>query len=162
MSMLKRAPSRSPWGASQQRFHRTFAALIVVGSMMAALAASGPAAADYGQGAVYQVEISANLAGPDGGGIWLWLGLNANGTGDYHGADCGHGFGAVPDAGDVTWRVSGGTLTISGVILAGLGGLPVTITVPARFGHYPYSGNPFAAIFGLPFPGGFAQVQIAP
>jgi hypothetical protein len=162
MRTLRRVWFHGPRSVGQQRLRRTFAALIVSGALLAALAAAGPAAADYGTGAVYQVEISANLAGPGGGGIWLWLTLNANGTGDYNGADCGHGEGAAPDKGDVTWHASGGTLTIAGVTLTGLGGLPVTITVPATYGHYPYSGNPFGAIFGLPFPGGFAQVQIAP
>jgi hypothetical protein len=162
MRMLRWVSSRGPRGAGKQRLHTAFAALIVIGALLAALAAAGPAAAAYGTGAVYQVEISANLTGPGGGGIWLWLTLNANGTGDYSGSDCGHGEGAAPDLGDVTWRSSGGTLTISGVTLTGLGGLPVTITVPATYGHYPYSGNPFGAIFGLLFPGGFAQVQVAP
>lgn len=163
MRMLRWVSSRSPRRAGQQRLRRSFAALIVIGALLAALAAAGPAAADYGPGAVYQVEITANLGGPGGGGIWLWIALYPNGTGDYRGSDCGHGEGAAPDSGDVTWQASGGTLTISGVTLTGLNGMPVTIRVPAAYGHYPYSGNPFGAIFGLGFlEGGFAQVQVAP
>ena len=34
-----------------------------------------PTFADYGPGAIYEVEISSNITGPQGGGIWLWLGL---------------------------------------------------------------------------------------
>ena len=118
---------------------RLMLALAIVGAL-AALAA-GSAAADYGQGAVYQVEISSNVPGPHGGGIWLWIELNASGGGDYAGSDCGRGAAehAVADGGDVSsWSVSGGVLTISGVTLNGFGGLPVTITVPlpaSGYGH---------------------------
>ena len=148
--------------ALAHRPRRFVALLLAIGALILSLVAAGPAAADYGPGAVYQVEISANLAGPAGGGVWLWIELNANGGGDYRGSDCGHGEGAARDAGDVTWTVSNGMLVISGVTLTGLGGLPVTITVPATYGHYNYQSNPFIAIFGVPFPGGFAQVQVAP
>ena len=133
----------------------------------------GTASADYGPGAVYQIAISANASGPNGGGIWLWIALYptagpAAGTGDYAGSDCGHGFGAAGDRGDVTWVKSGGTLTITGVNLNGFGPLsplPVVITVPSAYGHYSYSTNAFTTIFtGLPpfVQGGFAQVQVAP
>src|SRR6266516_3169026 len=44
--------------------------------------------------------------------------------------------GAAADKGDVTWTKAGGTLTITGVTLNGLGGLPVTITVHSAYGHY--------------------------
>ncbi|HET8632120.1 MAG TPA: hypothetical protein VFL91_32235 [Thermomicrobiales bacterium] len=164
MNTLRRLSSRGPLFVGPKRLRRTFAALIAVGALVAALAAAMPAAADYGTGAVYQVEISANLGGPDGGGVWLWITLNANGTGDYHGSDCGHAQGpAASDGGDVTWTSSDGVLTISGVVLNGLSFLPPpTIHVPAAYGHYTVAGNPFQSIFGLPFPGGTAQVQIAP
>lgn len=140
--------------------------------MIAAVAA--PASADYGPGAMYQVEITANEGGPAGGGIWLWIELTptagsaTSGTGDYTGSDCGHGHGSAPDRGDVTWSSSNGTLTISGVVLNGfgpLGPVPVTISVPSSYGHYAYPANAFSAIFsGLPpfITGGKAQVQIAP
>lgn len=163
---LGRIPFGESRGAGLQRLRWEFAALLAVGALVAALAAAMPAAADYGTGAVYEVEISANLGGPNGGGVWLWIELDANGTGDYHGADCGHAQGpAASDGGDVTWTVSNGMLVISGVHLNGLPPFlqPPAITVPATYGHYSYrSGNPFGTIFGLPFPGGFAQVQIAP
>src|SRR5438552_13949579 len=112
--------------------------------------------------------MTANESGLTGGGVWLWITLNSSGTGDYAGSNCGHGHGAAPDKGDVTWSSSNGTLTISGVVLNGfgpLGPVPVTISVPSAYGHYAYASNAFAAIFsGLPpfVGGGRAQVQIAP
>jgi hypothetical protein len=153
-----------------QKLRRLFAVLVATGGLAAAMLAVGvgPASADYGPGAVYEIEISANANGPQGGGVWLWIALYptlgpAAGTGDYAGSDCGHGFGAARDMGDVTWVKSGATLTINGVTLNGLGGLPVTITVPSAYGHYGYAGNAFPSIFpGFPFPGGNAQVQVAP
>jgi hypothetical protein len=134
---------------------------------------AGPALADYGPGNIYQVEISSNIGGPDGGGIWLWLALSpdsgttSSGTGDYAGSDCGHGEGAASDKGEVTWTKDGGMLIIDGVTLNGLGGLPVTITVRSTYGHY---RTDFVSVFptlgGPPLmlpPGvGFSQVQIAP
>ncbi|MCA1834751.1 MAG: hypothetical protein LC750_18830 [Actinobacteria bacterium] len=145
---------------------RTILAAFVAATATAAIAIA-PAAADYGPGAVYQVEITVNEGGPQGGGIWLWLALYPDGTGDYAGSDCGHGHGAAADRGDVTWTSGNGTLTITGVVLNGFGpvGVPVTITVPSAYGHYPYAANAFTTIFsGLPpfISGGKGQVQIAP
>jgi hypothetical protein len=57
--------------------------------LAAALAgtAATPALADYGRGAQYQIEISANNAGGvPGDGVWVWIELNGNGSGDYTGA----------------------------------------------------------------------------
>ncbi len=137
----------------------------------------GPRAstAGYSAGAAYQIEISSNIGGSNGGGIWLWIELTptspgaTSGTGNYSGSDCGHGpvnGGAVSDGGDVTWSESGGMLTISGVTLNGLGGLPVTLVLPATYGH---STSDFATVFpgvagllGIPSGVGFSQVQIAP
>jgi hypothetical protein len=150
---------------------RRLAVFVATGVLAAGLLAAlaGGASADYGPGAVYQVEITANDSGPTGGGIWLWIALNRSSTGDYRGSDCGHGFGAARDSGDVTtWSSSGGWLTISGVVLHGFGPfpVPVTITVPSTYGHYAYPTNAFTSIFtGLPtfLAGlGHAQVQIAP
>ena len=162
-----------------KRFRRMLAVFVATGALAAGLLAAlaGGASADYGPGALYQVEITANDSGPTGGGIWLWIeltpspGSTLTGTGDYRGSDCGHGHGAARDSGDVTWSSSGpgGTLTISGVVLNGfgpiIGPVPVTITVPSTYGHYPYPTSAFASIFsGLPFfvTGGHAQVQVAP
>jgi len=146
---------------------RTILAAFAAAIATAAIAAA-PAAADYGPGAVYQVEITVNEGGPQGGGIWLWLALYPNGTGDYAGSDCGHGHGAAADRGDVTWTSANGMLTITGVVLNGfgpLGPVPVTITVRSQYGHYPYPADAFTTIFsGLPpfISGGKGQVQIAP
>jgi opacity protein-like surface antigen len=155
---------------------RFLASLLAVSALATAVVAAVavPASADYGRGAVYQVEITANEGGPNGGGIWLWIeltpatGSSTSGTGDYAGSDCGHGHGAAPDKGDVTWSASDGTLTISGVVLNGfgpIGPVPVTISVPSGYGHYAYPTNAFNSIFaGLPpfLTGGKAQVQVAP
>lgn len=123
----------------------------------------------YGNTAVYQIEISANGNGPGvGGGVWLWIELDADAsgahTGDYTGSDCVHqgpgpgNNGAFPDRGDISdWSIDNGTLTISGVVLAG-GLFPVTITVPAAYGHH--TSTVFDT-FGVPLPG-WAQIQVAP
>jgi hypothetical protein len=159
-----------------KRLRRMLAVFVATGALAAGLLAAlaGGASADYGPGALYQVEITANESGPTGGGIWLWIelspsgGSTTSGTGDYAGSDCGHGMGAASDRGDVTWSSSGGTLTITGVELNGFGPLspvPVTITVPSTYGHYSYPTNALTTIFaGLPFfvTGGRAQVQVAP
>ena len=80
---------------------------------------------------------SANISGSGGGGVWFWFGLSSDHTGDYHGADCGHGgAGAASDGGDVTWQVVGNQVVISGVVLNGLGEFPATVTVPAAYGRY--------------------------
>src|SRR5574338_539552 len=102
--------------------------------------ASAPTFNSYGPGAVYQIELSANASGPTGGGLWLWVGLYPNWTGDYSGSDCGHGGeGAASDKGDVTWHYAGtnnDSLVINGGILNGLGSFPTTIEVPSKVGHY--------------------------
>jgi hypothetical protein len=128
------------------------------------LAAVSPAWADYGQGGVYQIELSDNISSPQGGGVWLWIELNQNGTGDYQGSDCGHGGqGAASDTGDVTWSVSSGRVVISGVVLNGLGGFPATVTVPAAYGHYTGTVGSFITLPPFIPPGiGNAQLQVAP
>lgn len=154
------------------------AASALAGGML--LSSTGMAFADYGNGAQYQVEISANCNGPGscipsvvkGFGIWFWAELNAGGTGDYQAADCGHvgpgntpgQTGAFHDSGDVTWWYSNGgsTITIAGAAIFG-NTVPMTITVPAKLGH---SVEPIAQVFDIPALGGAlpgtAQVQIAP
>ena len=152
-----------------KRFRKVLAAFVTTAALAAAFVAAvaSPAAADYGPSALYQVEITANASS---GGIWLWIeltpspGSTTTGTGDYQGSSCHHGSGATHEAGDVTWSSSGGTLTISGVVIHGFGfPIPVTITVPSTYGHYSYPTGAFASIFsGLPpFPSR-AQVQVAP
>lgn len=129
-------------------------------------------AKEYGPGAVYQVEISSNITGKSGGGIWLWIELNADGTGDYAGSDCGRGSAqrATSDRGEITsWSIANGMLTINGVTLNGFGGLPVTITVPLPSSGYGHVTTDVISIFpalanvlGLPPGVGFSQVEVAP
>jgi hypothetical protein len=141
--------------------------LLVAGVLAATAAAvtAAPALADYGTGAQYQIELSANIPGTQGGGVWLWITLNRNGTGDYSGSDCGHGgAGAASDKGDVTsWTISGHNVIISGVVLNGLGGFPTTVTVPAAYGHYTGTIGSFLTLPGFipPFVG-TSQLQVAP
>lgn len=157
------------------RFWRFAMALFTAGSMAGGLLMSGAtnAFADYGKGAQYQVEISDNCNGPSncdvasGFGIWLWIELNADGTGDYQGTDCAHqaitptgtSSGAAHESGDVTWSAANGWITINGVKLLG-GQVPVTITVPATYGHYSESTAQVFPTFFIP--AGIAQLQVAP
>lgn len=158
---------------TMERIRRFGLALATAATLAGGLLASGAtsAFADYGQGAQYQIEISENCNGlqscdlAQGNGVWLWIELNADGTGDYEGADCAHGVptptgvisGAFHDSGDVTWTSDGQTITITGVTL--LGTLPLTVTVPAAYGHYSESTD--SVLPGFPVPG-LAQVQVAP
>ena len=127
------------------------------------LATAGPASA-YGNSEVYQVELSANISGSGGGGVWLWFGLSSDHTGDYHGADCRHRNGpATSDGGDVTWQIVGSQVVISGVVLNGLGGFPATVTVPAAYGHYTGTIGSFITLPPFIPPGiGSSQLQVAP
>jgi len=143
---------RTPWtlrGKSHALHHRGFPPPQGGGCLAGANGRSGGYTGPrrLRQGAQYQVEISANnVGGVPGDGVWLWIELNSNGTGDYTGGDCIHtgptGLnGAAHERGDVTWTDSGGKLTISGVGLVG-GQYPVTVVVPDRYGHYTgASGN---------------------
>ena len=147
-------------------------AAVCLAALAAAMSAAGPARADYGPGAVYQLELSANIPGREGGGVWLWLGLYADHTGDYAGSDCGRG-GASSDKGDVTWYYgdasgtpdpAGDRVIVEGVTLNGFGGFPTTITVPRDYGHY---RGTVGSYLTLPLPppalsAGFTQLQVAP
>jgi hypothetical protein len=146
------------------------AAAAIVG-VLAAFAVAPAASADYGKGAMYQIEISANnVGGVPGGGAWIWITLNSNGGGDYTMADCIHtgSFGlngAAHSKGDITsWSDDGTNLTINGVQAIG-GAVPVTISVPDTYGHYVRSSDSTILVPPNPiFPGfgGWAQVQVAP
>lgn len=156
-----------------RRLRRMLAVLAAIAALAAGLfvAAAVPASADYGPGALYQVEISANnVGGVPGDGVWLWIALYPDHTGDYAGSDCIHtgsllghpGLnGAGNQRGDVTWTDSGGMLTITGVSLVG-GMFPVSITVPDGYGHYTLASDDVITGFALGSIGGTAQVQIAP
>lgn len=151
------------------RYIKKLSAAAGAGCLGAALTvgAATPALADYGNSAQFQVEISANnVGGVPGDGVWLWIELSSNGSGDYTGADCIHtgsaGLnGAGHQRGDVTWTDSGGKLTISGVALVDAQ-FPVTVVVPDRYGHYVGASDSFIQNFALGSIGGTAQVQVAP
>jgi len=121
----------------------------------------------YDGGQIYNIELSANIPGVQGGGIWLWIGLDPDGQGDYSGADCGHGgLGAAADKGDVTWHYVGAnneSIVINGLVLVGLDGFVTTITVPSKTGHYTGTLGTFLTLPGFipPFIG-FSQLQVAP
>jgi hypothetical protein len=155
-----------------KRLRRILGGFIATAALAAGLlvAATGPASADYGPGAIYQVEISANNVGRDarssGDGVWLWIALYPDHTGDYAGADCIHSGSGGPNGaghqrGDVTWTDSDGTLKITGVSLVN-GQFPVTIFVPDSYGHYVLKSDNVITDFALGLIGGTAQVQIAP
>ena len=144
---------------------RTAGGLILAIAVAAGVvAADTPAWADYGRGAVYQVELSANVGGRQGGGVWLWIELNHDGTGDYQGSDCGHGGqGAAHDGGDVTWHLRGGQVVIEEVVLNGLGAFAPTVTVPAAYGHYTGTVGTYITLPPfIPPTAGNSQLQVAP
>ena len=120
----------------------------------------------YGGAGIYNIELSANIPGVQGGGIWLWIGLHADGTADYSGADCGHGgAGAANDKGDGTWHYAGTnneSIVINGIVLAGLDGFVATMTVPSKYGHYTGTLGSFITLPSF-IPGfiGFSQLQVA-
>jgi len=114
--------------------------LVVAAALFFGTAAG--AHAEYGPGAVYQVEISANAAT---GSYWIWAELDPGGTsGDYQETDCIHlgrggPNGALHDSGSVSsWSVGGGTLTMTGVqILGGLETATISVPLPSTgtYGH---------------------------
>ncbi len=139
------------------------------------ITSAGVASADYGQGAVYQIELVAQV--PGAGGVWLWIALYPDGTGDYAGSDCAGGLNghqlrgdpahAAADVGDITgWHYDGNNVVIEGIQLNGF--LPLvfysTITVPSLYGHYTEMG--IGAYMTFPFfvdtSEGFSQLQVAP
>jgi hypothetical protein len=124
-----------------------------------------------------QIELSGNCNNPDFplcfppeaggfglGGIWLWIEIDAGGTGDVAGAGCGHvrgvGGGAGPIRGDITWT---GTVGPEGVLFfvtdpnnlyynISIPGEPFVIALPQTIGHYSFKPAP-AVTF---------QLQVAP
>lgn len=146
------------------RFGVVTAAAAVAAAGVVGLAA--PASADYGPTEVYQIELSVNIPGPQGGGMWMWWGLSSDGTGDYHGSDCGHGgVGATSDAGDVHWHFStdGKQVIINETVLKGLDNYVTTVTIPAARGHYTGTDTTFETLPPfIPHGVGFAQLQVAP
>lgn len=123
-----------------------------------------------------QIEFSGNCNNPsyplcapppDGvglGGIWLWIEIDAGGSGDVAGAGCGHirgvGGGGEPIVGDITWYRSTGvpegafafgadpTNTYYVVPL----GPGEVFAFPVTVGHYSF----------MPVPAVAVQLQVAP
>lgn len=137
------------------------------------LGSASPAKADYGDRAVYQVEISAN---PPGTGFWIWAELDPGmASGDYQETDCIHSGrggpnGAVHDSGSVTgWSVdeNARTLTMYGVdIIGNAETVNITVPLPAT-GDYGHTHSmTMTYVSGIPIVPGTvtlpAQVQLAP
>jgi hypothetical protein len=145
----------------------TCTAVILIAAGTASAAPSAPPGGD----ALYQVEISGNVPGPQGGGSWFWLELDRDGGGIYAGSDCAHGGGgASADRGALTWEQQGDQLVIHGVVS---GGLPPfayePILVPAAYGHYVETFvqvlptlTAFLTSVGADLSNGSVQVQVAP
>jgi hypothetical protein len=149
-------------------------ALAVLAAALAiVLATASTASADYGRGAVYQVEISAN---PPGSGFWIWAELDPGMTsGDYQETDCIHSGaggpnGALHDAGSVTgWSIdtNARTLTMYGVkIIGNAETVNITVPLPANGSQYGHSNSmTISYVSGIPIiPFAIlpAQVQLAP
>jgi hypothetical protein len=154
--------------------------VLLAGCLVAAAAlffgTAAGASADYGPGAVYQVEISANAS--PGPSFWFWAELDPGGTGDYQMTDCIHVGRGGPNAaahasGEVeSWSPSGGMLTITGVQIIG-GAETVTIKVPLPASGYGHTNavsltvtsaiEPiFPVGYTFTFSGQRTQVQLAP
>jgi hypothetical protein len=153
--------------------------LLLAASLLtvAALGATTGGVAAYGRAdqPLAQLELSANCNNPDFGlcqqvglgGIWLWIEIDANGTGDIAGAGCGHipgvGGGAGPIVGEISWTsgtasdVLGAGGFLFGVdphnayYIVGLGPGEV-FGFPKTVGHYSFSPVPAVTI----------QLQVAP
>jgi len=146
---------------------RTTLVLAVLAVCLTALVAAPGSLADYGNTAQYQIELSANnVGGVPGDGLWLWIELNSDGSGDYTGSVCIHTGSAgrnsaFPEAGDVRWTDDGTNLTITDLVVKLRTGaqVPVTITVPDTNGHY---NGPTGNFLAPNFIGGTTQLQVAP
>ena len=157
------------------RLWSTLAIAALLAVLGVATSASGALAYGRADHPLAQIELSANCnnpafplcyeppAGVGLGGLWLWIEIDAGGTGDVAGAGCGHvrglGGGAESVRGEISWV----TVTIPpGVIpywtdptntyylvwLPGGQSIPFPVTV----GHYSFMPEPAVAI----------QLQVAP
>ena len=164
--------TRTPRGGPTAALVRALwliAGTLALALVPAATATAGPSSPSGGD-AVYQVEISANVPGSQGGGSWFWLELDRDGTGVYAGSDGAHGSPVSPDRGTLTWGLNGDELTIHGVQSSGLPPFAYEpIIVPASYGHETES---YAEVFptltafltsvGFDVSKGVVQVQVAP
>ena len=140
----------------------------------ASFAASPTSAAAYGQAdhPLAQIELSANCNNPDFplcqqvglGGIWLWIEIDAGGSGDIAGAGCGHirgvGGGAGSIRGDITWTKSSGIP--AGAFAAWTDPTNTYYVVPLGPGEafaFPVTVGHYSA---MPAPAVAIQLQVAP
>jgi hypothetical protein len=152
---------------------------LAVSAMLAAVGIVGGAGAAAAYGAaeqpLAQIEFSGNCNNPDFplcapppsgfglGGIWLWIEIDAGGTGDVAGAGCGHvrgvGGEGFPIVGEITWlratlppgAVPFWTDPANTYYIVTLGPGEVFL-FPATVGHYSF----------MPAPGVAIQLQVAP
>ena len=153
--------------------------LLVAASLLAvgALGATTGGVAAYGHAdqPLAQIEFSGNCNNPSFplcapppngfglGGIWVWIEIDANGTGDIAGADCGHdragSGGAGSIRGEVTWWPSTGPQgeafavdpnNLYYNVSLGHGGPPLSF--PRTVGHYSFAPAPAVTL----------QLQVAP
>jgi hypothetical protein len=152
--------------------------LVAVGALAAAtLGATTAGALAYGKAdhPLAQIEFSANCNNPSFplcapppagfglGGVWLWIEIDAGGSGDIAGAGCGHDRAGTGGAGSIRGEISWwGSVGPQGLAFAvdpndlyynislGDGGPPLSF--PQTVGHYSF----------MPAPGVAVQTQIAP
>jgi hypothetical protein len=100
-----------------RRIRRALPVVVLAGLLAAiGVAVTGSGAAAYGAAdqPLAQVEVSGNCDNPSfpfcanvvgTGGIWFWVELDANHTGDLSGAECGHTFSSGSGAGSISTTV---------------------------------------------------------
>lgn len=156
------------------RFSKALRALLVAGTLAAssaAISATNVLAYGHADQPLAQVEVSGNCDNPSFffcsnvvgvGGIWLWIEIDADGTAEVRGAECGHTVGGPAGGahairGEFDWisavippspqlQVKDPTNTY--YVLQGFDLFPIPVTQ----GHYSYQ----------PVPGVSLQVQVAP
>jgi hypothetical protein len=152
--------------------------LLLAGTLAVAglgLTTGGVAAYGRADQPLAQIEFSGNCNNPSVplcapppagfglGGIWVWIEIDAGGTGDIAGAGCGHdragSGGAGPIRGEITWWGSVGPQGVAFFadptnhyynVSLGDGGPPLSF--PQTVGHYSFMPAPRVAV----------QLQVAP
>ena len=158
-------------GPERRRSMRTMRVAILAGLLAAiSLGATAGGVAAYGHAdrPLAQIEVSLNCDNRDlcdpPGGVWVWIEIDADGTGDVAGAQCAHiqglGAGASSIRGAITWSYSTGTDGagfVAGIdptntyYLVTSGGQP-PVALPVTRGHYAFH----------PAPGIAVETQVAP
>ena len=143
-----------------------FGAAMAIASL--GMTASGVAAYGAADQPLAQIEFSANCNNPayplcshvfGVGGIWVWIEVDAGGSGDIAGSQCGRGAGTTTAiSGEITWFEQTGKAGARGLVvdptnqyyIVNWGDGPTAF--PVTVGHYAYR----------PIAGVSIQVQIAP